>query len=122
MIDFNKEWGSYNEKVHKRSFDWDILSCGHGHGNDPYEIFLSGAISLLSIHNPRAETKRELVLFRDSFGSSIAPLLVDGYSKVTLIDIRYIDSSYAETMVDFENADVLFLYSTSVLNHSETLK
>ena len=24
--------------------------------------------------------------------------------------------------VNFENADVLFLYSTSVLNHSETIK
>lgn len=91
-------------------------------GNDPYEMFLSGPISLLSIHNPKAEKQRELVLFRDSFGSSIAPLLVEGYSKVTLIDIRYIASSYVETMVDFENADVLFLYSTSVLNHSETLK
>lgn len=99
-----------------------IYDLEKANGNDPYEMFLSGSISLLSIHNPKAETKRELVLFRDSFGSSIAPLLVEGYSKVTLIDIRYIDSSYAETMVDFENADVLFLYSTSVLNHSETLK
>lgn len=91
-------------------------------GKDPYEMFLSGPISLLTIYNPKAEKQRELVLFRDSFGSSVAPLLVEGYSKVTLIDIRYIASSYVEKMVDFENADVLFLYSTSVLNHSDTLK
>lgn len=91
-------------------------------GDDPYEMFLSGSISLLTIQNPKADTERELVIFRDSFGSSIAPLLAEGYSKVTLVDVRYINSSYVETVIDFENADVLFLYSTSVLNHSETLK
>lgn len=91
-------------------------------GKDPYELFLSGSISLLEIRNPNAETDRELILYRDSFGSSIAPLLVQGYSKITLVDIRYIGSRQVGSMLNFENADVLFLYSTSVLNHSETLK
>lgn len=91
-------------------------------GEDPYEMFLSGSLSLVTISNPKAENQRELVLFRDSFGSSIAPLLVEGYSKITLVDIRYLSTTYMKSLVDFENADVLFLYSTSVLNHSETLK
>lgn len=91
-------------------------------GEDLYEMFLSGSISLLEIKNPDADTDKELVLFRDSFGSSIAPLLVEGYQKITLVDIRYLPSSQIGKWVDFENADVLFLYSTSVLNHSETLK
>ena len=91
-------------------------------GKDPYEMYLSGSLSLITISNPKAENQRELVLFRDSFGSSIAPLLVEGYSKITLVDIRYLSTVYLEKLVDFENADVLFLYSTSVLNHSETLK
>lgn len=91
-------------------------------GEDPYEMFLSGPISLLEIQNPEARSERELVIFRDSFGSSIAPLLAEGYAKVTLVDIRYISSSRVGSMIDFSNADVLFLYSTSVLNHSETIK
>ena len=91
-------------------------------GKDPYEMFLSGSLSLITISNPMAENQKELVMFRDSFGSSIAPLLVEGYSKITLVDIRYLSSAYMKSLVDFENADVLFLYSTSVLNHSETLK
>ena len=91
-------------------------------GEDPYEIFVGGPLSLVTIDNPTAENDRELIVFRDSFGSSIAPLLAEGYSKVTLVDIRYIRSDFLKDHISFENQDVLFLYSTSVLNNSEMLK
>lgn len=90
-------------------------------GKDPYEIFLSGARSLMTIENPDCENGRELIVFRDSFGSSIAPLLVEGYAKVTLVDIRYLRVDYLDKFLTFDGQDVLFLFSTSVLNHSETL-
>lgn len=90
--------------------------------NDPYEIFLSGPKSLLTIDNPEADTQKELILFRDSFASSLAPLLISGYSKITLIDIRYISPDLLDRFVTFKNQDVLFLYSTSVLNNSSTIK
>lgn len=89
---------------------------------DPYEMFLSGSLSLVTLENPIAKTERELILFRDSFGSSIAPLLAMDYRKVTLVDIRYLPVSRLDRYLTFENSDVLFLYSTSVLNHSESLK
>lgn len=91
-------------------------------GKDLYEVYLSGSRSLLTIEIPNASTDRELILFRDSFGSSIAPLLVQGYARVTLVDIRYIQPALLEKFVDFENKDVLFLYSTLVLNNSATIK
>ena len=89
---------------------------------DLYDVFLSGAKSLLTIENPNAPTQRELIVFRDSFGSAIVPLLVQDYSRVTLVDIRYISSSMLPQYVDFHGQDVLLLYSTLVLNNSETIK
>lgn len=86
--------------------------------SDRYDIFVSGATPLISIENPNAQTDRELLLFRDSFGSSIAPLLVENYSKITLIDLRYISSLILEEYIDFNDQDVLFLYSTVVLNQN----
>ena len=83
---------------------------------DPYDIFLSGPQSLLRIENPNAATDRELVIFRDSFGSSLAPLLVQDYSAVTLIDIRYIQPQLLGRYVEFEGKDILFMYSSLVLN------
>ena len=74
------------------------------------------------MENPDAETDRELILFRDSFGSSIAPLLLHNYKKITLVDTRYVRPSLLGKLVDFEGADVLFLYSTLILNQSEALQ
>ena len=79
-------------------------------------------MSLLTVDNPNARTDRELVIFRDSFGSSLAPLLLEGYSRVTLVDIRYLSPSQLGNFLTFYRQDVWFLYSTSVLNNSSTLK
>lgn len=91
-------------------------------GRDPYEMFLSGSLPLITMKNPKAQTDKKLVIFRDSFGSSIAPLLLRSYSQITLVDLRLIHPDRLETFIDFSSSDVLFLYSTLVLNHSDTLR
>ncbi len=91
-------------------------------GKDPYEIFLSGTTPLVTIENPKAKSDKELILFRDSFGGSLAPLLVEGYKKITVVDIRYIQSDFLGSFIGFDNQDVLFLYSTTLLNNSTALR
>ena len=88
---------------------------------DKYDIFVSGATPIINIENENAENSKKLILFRDSFGSSFAPLLLENYSEIVLIDLRYINYKFLEEYVDFENSDVLFLYSGVVLN-SNTIK
>lgn len=116
IIEKMKAFDSQNNK------DIPVYDTERLSGRDPYETFLSGPLSLVTVVNPASENDRELIIFRDSFGSAIAPLLAEGYSKVTLIDIRYVNISFIKDLVDFDGADVLFLYSTSVLNNSETIK
>lgn len=99
-----------------------IYDLERADGMDPYEIYLSGPRSLMVIESPNASTDNELIIFRDSYGSSIAPLLIEGYKKITLVDIRYLASPLVGNYVDFEGKDVLFLYSTLVLNNATTLK
>ena len=90
---------------------------------DSYDIYLNGAKPLLTIENPNSGSERELIIFRDSFGSSIAPLLLSGYSKITLVDLRYISSRILGDYIDFsKDMDVLFLYNTQILNNSYMLK
>lgn len=91
-------------------------------GKDPYEMFLAGSDALLVIDNPNATTDKELIVFRDSFGSSLLPLLIESYSKVTVVDIRYISSGMLGNFIEFDDQDVLFLYSTLVLNSSTSFK
>lgn len=92
-------------------------------GIDPYNVYLSGPKALITLENPNATTNKELIIFRDSFGSSLAPLLTSEYSKITLVDLRYIASPLLRSMVDFKaGQDVLIIYSTEVLNNGSILK
>lgn len=90
-------------------------------GKDGYDLFLSGTKPLLRIDNPASTSGKTLVVFRDSYGSSLTPLLVEAYDTVYVVDIRYIDAGMLNLYkmmkkIDFKNADVLFLYSALVLN------
>lgn len=98
-------------------FDEDKLES-----RDLYDVYLSGGVSVLYIENPNFNKKKELVVFRDSFASSLLPLLAEGYSKITLVDPRYIPPSMLGEYVDFKDADLLFLYSTTILNNSQSFR
>ncbi len=100
----------------------ELYNIKKAQGKDPYEMFLSGTTPLVTIENPNSSSDKELILFRDSFGSSIAPLLAEGYKKITAVDIRYIQSDFLGSFVEFNNQDVLFLYSTTLLNNSTALR
>ena len=91
-------------------------------GFDPYEVYLDGASAYIEITNDMAQNNRELVVFRDSFASSLTPLLINYYHKITLIDNRYISSNDYKNLINFDNQDVLFIYSTLVINSSYSLK
>lgn len=90
---------------------------------DPYDVFLGGAKALLKIENPAQTNGKQLVVFRDSFGSSLVPLLVEGYSEIIVADTRYIHPSLIGNYVEFiDGCDVLFIYSTSILNSRGVFK
>ena len=109
-----------------------IYDMEKAYGKDPYEIFLSGNMTAVKITNPNATTNKRLVIFRDSFGASLAPLLAEGYRDIIILDIRYAsmqninsfkDASGKPLMIDLKTAtDVLYVYSTLVLNNSGELK
>ena len=109
---------SYNTGVPKEAFVYDLEKAA---GKDPYELFLSGSDALLVIENPACEAEKELVVFRDSFGSCLVPLLAEGYRKITVVDLRYLRSEMLSQYIEFTDQDVLFLYSTLVLNNSIAL-
>lgn len=109
---YNHETGEYGSVYDKKKLA----------DTDPYEVYLSGAQALLTIENPKATTEKELIIFRDSFASALAPLLAQDYKTVTLVDTRYINPNLLGAYLTFHGQDVLFAYSTLILNNSVTLK
>lgn len=109
---YHKESGKQTEIYDKEKWN----------SNDKYDIYLSGPTPLITIENTNAKTDKELIVVRDSFASSLIPLFTEAYHKITLVDIRYMRSKEIENNIDLKNQEVLFLYSTLVLNNSSTLK
>ncbi len=120
---------------HEQMKDWKVTRYDTGkpeasgiyplekaQGLDPYQIFLGGSSGLIEIENPQGPKERELIVFSDSYGSSMVPILAAGYSKTTLVDLRNLPHWRLKSLIDFDHQDVLFLYSTSVLNASQSLK
>ena len=104
---------NYETKKHTKIYDYDKLKL-----LDKYDKYLSGASSIIDIVNPTSNSNKELIVFRDSYGSSLIPLLIDGYKKITVIDIRYVSSKILNNYIKFNNQDVLFMYSILTINNS----
>ena len=107
---------------HENGKQIPMYSMEKAEGRDPYEMFLSGSLSVITIENPNATTEKELVIFRDSFGSSLTPLLVEGYQKITILDARYLNEVMIGKFVTFEEQDVLFIHSSGVINNETAFK
>jgi hypothetical protein len=89
---------------------------------DPYNLFLCGPAAIVTVQNPANDAGRELIIFRDSFASPLTPLLLDAYSKITLLDLRYVSPNALGQLVDFAGADVLFMYSAGLFNNSASVR
>jgi hypothetical protein len=105
---------NYNTGKPQSAVLYDFTKEG---SRDPYEFFLSGSNAIVTIENPDVATG-ELIMFSDSFGNSLATILATAYSKVTVVDIRYVSKTILDQFVEFDNQDVLFIYSTLLLNNS----
>lgn len=110
---------NYDTGMPKKSAVYDFEKAA---GRDTYEFFLSGNSALITLENPAQTNGKHLVMFRDSYAGALAPLLCEGYSKITLVDIRYVNPAMLGSLVDFEDSDVLFMYSTTLLNQSSAFK
>lgn len=117
--DIIEEASVFNYELNKEEAVYNMSKIG---SVEEYDVFLSGPASLQLITNEFATSDDELIIFRDSFGSSITPLLIEKYKKITLVDTRYISSQILDEFIEFKDQKVLFMYSTMLYNNSSTVK
>ncbi|UKI28962.1 MAG: hypothetical protein L6V78_00890 [Clostridium sp.] len=76
---------NYEKDKEEKKFIMKIIF----HNIDSYDIFLAGATPVLKITNNKVADKK-LIVFRDSYGSSIIPFLAENYHEVIVLDLRYV--------------------------------
>ncbi len=99
-----------------------VYNPGKLTSDSPYDLFLSGPSPISIIKNPNGPEGKRLVIFNDSYSCTVAPLLIEAYSEITLIDLRYVISTLIPNYVNIGNADILFMYNEQIINNGEMLK
>lgn len=119
LIETAEVYDHYDGSIHN-VYELDALQRP-----DAYDIFLNGTRPLLTITAERevSGSPSKLYLFRDSFGSSLAPLMLAYYDEIVLIDLRYVSAAALDELIEITpGADALFLLSTMTINNSDMLK
>lgn len=75
---------------------------------DQYSVLFGGNYGRLDISGGNGDS---LLIIKDSYANSFAPFIMEDYSKITMIDLRYFSGSVAAMAGEYDT--VLFLYEIS---------
>ena len=79
---------------------------------DKYAYFFGGNHGRTDI-DTNSNTKKKLLVIKDSFANSFVPFLLENYSHITMIDPRYYNESIFETTLKGKYDHILILYEIS---------
>ncbi len=103
---------SYSVKLDDSKEYDSMFFAEHLDKKDKYSVFLDGNHALTKIKNANGNGKKVL-LVKDSFAHSLAPLLATDFSEVHLIDLRYYKGSVSSYMAENGISDVVLLYGAT---------
>ena len=86
---------------------------------DKYSSFLGQNSPIVTVESENAKSDKSLLVIKDSYAHSLVPFLTKEYSKVTMIDLRYINADF-QMFVSLEDYDqVLFTYNVITLSEDD---
>lgn len=88
---------------------------------DQYAYFFGGNYGEVDIINESAATQKKLLIVKDSFANSLVPFLMEDYTQIKMMDMRYYKGSIQELAENFEADEVLVLYEMSNFAQDENL-
>ena len=112
-VSFSDDDGIYDSLFfydHLKEYDW-------------YPLFLDGNHPVTVIENESApQDAPVLVMVKDSFGNTLAPLLVPSYRTIVMVDPRYYKQSVSELCETYGADELLFCYSIERIASELSLK
>lgn len=87
---------------------------------DKYKFFFGGNTPLIEIQNMDAPQKSILII-RDSFCDSLLPFLIDEYSNISVIDLRYYNESLNDYIKEHKFDQILIIYGIRTFTEDNNL-
>lgn len=88
---------------------------------DQYSLFLNGNHSLVEI-STLSESRKSLLVLKDSYANCFIPFLISDYSKIIVIDPRYYAGDIDDVIYTKQINDILYLYNASTFAEDANLK
>jgi len=112
-----KEVAYYDDSKEKQPtlYDKDALA-----NREKYEVFFGGNHPLVEI-NTTSNTKKNLLVVKDSYANCFIPFLTPYYQKITVVDPRYFYDDIDELMKTDKITDVLYLYNADTFSKDTSL-
>lgn len=89
-------------------------------GRDPYEVFTGGNHTQIKIRT-NVKTDKKLLVIKDSYANAMLPFLVNNYSEINVIDLRYYTGTVEEVINNNDITDVLMLYNVNTFNTDSSI-
>ena len=88
---------------------------------DKYRVFLGGNFNEIIIQTGSDKTNKKLLIIKDSFANSIVPFMLEDYSEIRLIDLRYYIGSIHSYIIQNQPDEVLILYQMTNIIKDENI-
>ncbi len=88
---------------------------------DKYSSFLGQNSPIVTIESDIADNDRSLLIIKDSYAHSMIPFLAKEYSKITMIDLRYIRTDFQMFVSPDDYDQLLFLYNVITFSEDENI-
>ncbi len=85
-----------------------------------YEVFLGGNYDKVTI-TTTADNEKSLLLIKDSFANCFVPMLTPYFSKIVMVDPRYLTDSLSAIVSENSFTHVLFLYNMNTFLEDNSL-
>lgn len=105
-----KEKIEYRVLINEKEKSEGLYDSSYLDKTDKYSYFLSGNNAITEI-NTNLKNNKSILVIKDSFANSFIPFLVNHYENITVIDLRYFNSSTSKYIEEKEVNEVLFLFN-----------
>lgn len=107
----------YEDKKKKVASLYDSKSLDQ---KDQYEVFTQGNHPILKIKSTGAKNRR-LLLIKDSYANSMLPFLVQNYSEIIVVDLRYYSKDINKLVKDEGINEALILYNINTFDEDSSI-
>ena len=116
----NKNLSDYYVQEPKQKNKGSIYDSSFLKTKDQYSVFLGGNkdIQRIELNN---NSKRHLLLFKDSYANSFVQFIMNDYCSITIVDPRYYRDDIEKVMQEDLITDVMYLYNTNTFVEDTSL-